>query len=195
MRALFEWYLMAFLIPLWVAAGVADWFCHRATRIEHTAGPKESLLHLLMLAEMGVPVLAALFLRINALVMLLMLVAYVVHEATAMWDVSYANSRRNVTPFEQHVHSFLEMIPLMALSAVVLLHWDEVQGLFGIGSTAPDFSVHWKDPPLPWGYVGTVLAVFVLLELVPYAEELVRCVRQRRRSNPSPSQTGVVARR
>lgn len=184
MQQPFEWYLMYFLIPLWVAAGVADWFCHRATHIEKTAGAKESVLHLLMLAEMGVPVLAALFLHINALVLLVMAVAYVVHEATALWDVSYAVSRRNVTPFEQHVHSFLEMIPLMALSVLALLHWDEVLGLFGVGAATPDFSLRWKDAPLPWGYVGTVLAVFVLLELLPYAEELMRCLRQRRLASP-----------
>ncbi|AJW46718.1 MULTISPECIES: hypothetical protein [Ralstonia] len=180
MQQLFELYLMYFLIPLWVVAGVADWCCHRATHIEKTAGAKESVLHLLMLAEMGVPVLAALFLHVNALVLVIMAVAYVVHEATALWDVSYAVSRRNVTPFEQHVHSFLEMIPLMALSVLALLHWDEVLGLFGVGSATPDFSLRLKDPPLPWAYVGGVLAVFVLLELVPYAEELVRCLRQRR---------------
>ena len=161
MRELFEWYLMAFLIPLWVAAGVADWFCHRATPISASISRCSN--------DSFGPVLAALFLRINALVMLVMLVAYVVHEATAMWDVSYATSRRNVTPFEQHVHSFLEMIPLMALSVVVLLHWGEVQALFGVGPAAPDFSVQWKDPPLPWGYVGTVLAIFVLLVHLGFA--------------------------
>ncbi|NWK46783.1 diguanylate cyclase [Ralstonia pickettii] len=176
----FESYLMYFLIPLWVAAGVADWLCHRATRIERTSGAKESLLHLLMLAEMGVPVLAALFLQINALVLVMMAVAYVVHQATAMWDVSYAVSHRTVKPFEQHVHSFLEMIPLMALSVVALLHWNEVLGLFGMGSASPDFSLRWKEPPLPWGYVATVLSIFVALELLPYAEELVRCLRHRR---------------
>jgi hypothetical protein len=85
-----------------------------------------------------------------------------------------------VKPFEQHVHSFLEMIPLMALSVVALLHWNEVLSLFGVGPATPDFSAHWKDPPLPWGYVVTVLSVFVVLELLPYAEELVRCLRQRR---------------
>src|ERR671911_1644060 len=54
--------LMYFVLPLWLAAGFADYLCHRASDIEHTSGAKESLLHLLLFAEMGVPVLAAIFL-------------------------------------------------------------------------------------------------------------------------------------
>jgi hypothetical protein len=61
------------------------------------------MLHLLQFAEMAVAVLAALFLEINALVLLIMLVCFVLHEATALWDLSYASARREVTPIEQHV--------------------------------------------------------------------------------------------
>ena len=35
--------LMYFILPLWLAAGFADWLCHRATHIETTTGAKESL--------------------------------------------------------------------------------------------------------------------------------------------------------
>src|SRR5215217_7633965 len=103
--------LMYFVLPLWLLAGFADYLCHRASDIEHTSGAKESLLHLLLFAEMGVPVLAAIFLEINAV----MIVCFLLHEATSLWDVSYAAKLRNITPIEQHVHSFLEMLPLMGL--------------------------------------------------------------------------------
>lgn len=106
--------LMYFILPLWLAAGFADWLCHRASHIETTTGAKESLLHLLMFAEIGLPLLAAMFLEINGLIIAVMLLAFVAHEATALWDVSYATTARTVTPIEQHVHSFLEIIPLMA---------------------------------------------------------------------------------
>src|SRR5690242_11253546 len=53
-------FIMYFIVPLWHAAGLADWLCHRRTAIEKTTGLKESLIHLLMLGEMGVPVLACL---------------------------------------------------------------------------------------------------------------------------------------
>jgi hypothetical protein len=51
--------LMYFVLPLWLFAGFADYLCHRASSIATTAGPKESLIHLLMLTEMGIPVTAA----------------------------------------------------------------------------------------------------------------------------------------
>jgi hypothetical protein len=57
--------LMYFALPLWLAAGFADYLCHRATSIETTSGWKESLLHLLQFGEMAIPVLAAIFLEIN----------------------------------------------------------------------------------------------------------------------------------
>src|SRR3954451_9165067 len=101
--------LLYFVLPLWLAAGFADYLCHRATHIESTSGAKESLLHLLQLVEVGVPLLAALFFEIDALVILLMLVAFAAHQATALWDTSYAVMAREVPPIEQHVHSFLEV--------------------------------------------------------------------------------------
>src|SRR3954454_14756488 len=110
--------LMYFVLPVWLAAGFADYLCHRASAIESTSGWKESMLHLLQLAEMAVPTLAAIFLEINALIFLVMIASLVLHEATAIWDVSYAYQSRVVTPTEQHVHSFLEMLPLTALVMV-----------------------------------------------------------------------------
>jgi hypothetical protein len=89
--------LMYFLLPLWLAAGFADYLCHRAAHIERTSGWKESGLHLLQFAEMAIAVLAALLFEINAGVFLLMIVCLVLHEATAIWDVSYAVARRKVT--------------------------------------------------------------------------------------------------
>src|SRR5436190_22137190 len=89
--------LMYFLLPVWLVAGSADWLCHRASHIESTTGAKESLIHLLMFAEVGVPLLAAMFLDVNALIIAMMIVAFFIHEATAMWDVRYATTARTVT--------------------------------------------------------------------------------------------------
>jgi hypothetical protein len=74
--------LMYFVLPLWLAAGFADWLCHRASNIATTSGAKESLIHLLMFAEMGIPITAAIVLEINALVIAVMIVAFLLHEAT-----------------------------------------------------------------------------------------------------------------
>jgi hypothetical protein len=170
--------LMYFILPLWLAAGFADYLCHRAARIEATSGWKESALHLLQFAEMALPVLAALFLEITSAVILLMIVCLILHQATAMWDVSYADATREVTPIEQHVHSVLEMLPLMGLLLVVALSWPAFSALFGFGT--PDFTLRLKPEPLPVAYIVSMLALTALLEVLPYFEEFVRALRYRR---------------
>lgn len=179
MSHLSELYLMYFIVPLWLAAGVADWICHRRSGIEHTSGPKESLIHILMLVEMGVPVLAGIFLQVNALVFALMLAAFFLHEATALWDVTYAIKTRTVIPAEQHVHSFLEMLPLMAISIMVLLHWNQFAALFGMGPEHADWALRIKESPLPRKYVLWLMGAIAVFELLPYMEELRRTWRQR----------------
>ena len=169
--------LMYFVLPLWLAAGFADYLCHRAAHIEHTTGWKESLLHLLQFGEMAVPILAALFLEINAGVILLMILCFILHEATAYWDVRYATSRRDVAPVEQHVHSFLEILPLTGLLLVVALHWEQFISLFGFAPARFDFLP--KPVPLPGSYILTVMGLTLLFEVLPYLEELVRGLRQR----------------
>jgi hypothetical protein len=169
--------LMYFVLPVWLAAGFADYLCHRATSIDHTSGWKETLLHLLQLVEMAIPTLAAIFLDINALVIGIMIVCLLAHEATAIWDVSYAYRRREVTPTEQHVHAFLEMLPLMGLIVVITVHWQQFLALFGVGQQAPEFAVQLRQPPLPWLYVSVILSLVVLFEVLPYSEELVRGIR------------------
>jgi hypothetical protein len=82
--------LLYFIIPVWFLAGVADYLCHRASDIAHTAGWKESVLHLLMFGEVAVPLLMCLFLEVNALTFAVRIVAFLAHEATALWDVSFA---------------------------------------------------------------------------------------------------------
>ena len=172
--------LMYFILPVWLLAGCADWLCHRASHIETTTGAKESMLHLLMFAEIGVPLLAAIFLQINASIIALMIAAFFVHEATALWDVSYAVTARNVTPIEQHIHSFLEMIPLMAILFIVSLHWGQFQALFGFGSETARFDLNWKEEPLPATYVISIMMVILTFELIPYIEEFFRGLRANR---------------
>jgi hypothetical protein len=172
--------LLYFILPLWLAAGFADYICHRASAIETTSGYKESLIHLLMFAEIAVPLLAALLLEINALIILMMILGFVVHQLTALWDVSFAIDKREVTPIEQHVHSFLEMLPLMSAVIVIILHWPQFLALFGLGSSPADFSMTWKQNPLPLWYIATLLAVIALFDLFPFIEELWRGLRAKR---------------
>lgn len=180
--------LMYFVLPVWLAAGFADYLCHRAASIETTSGSKETLLHLLQLGEMAIPTLAAIFLEINALIIGVMIVSLIAYEATAIWDVNYAYRRRAVTPTEQHVHAFLEMLPLMGLLIVVTLHWQQFLSLFGIGQDSAEFTLRLRQPPLPWLYVSIILAVVVPFEVLPYLEELVRGIRQQKTDPARDSQ-------
>ena len=128
---------------------------------------------------MAVPTLAAIFLEINALIFLVMIVALVLHEATAICDVRYAYEKRTVTPTEQHVHSVLEMLPLMGLLIIITLHPGQFLALFGLGSEAADFGVQLKQSPLPTLYVVAMLSLVLLFEVLPYLEELYRTLRHR----------------
>ncbi|MCO4857256.1 diguanylate cyclase [Herbaspirillum sp. WGmk3] len=184
-----ERYLMYFVVPVWLCAGLADWYCHKRSHISQHGGLRESLLHLLMLLEMGVPVLAALFFEVNALVLAVMIFAFLAHEATALWDVTYAVHRRRVTPIEQHVHSFLEMVPLMALSVLALIHWGQFQALFRAGDEIADFSLRLKQVPLPASYIGAVLFAIVLLEALPYLQELTSGICARRHTHKKSTST------
>jgi hypothetical protein len=173
-------FLLGFVLPLWLVAGISDWLCHRRARIECNAGSTESALHLLMLGEAAVPVIAGLLLEITSPILLLMFAAVVLHAATALWDVSYAVKRRNVTPIEQHVHSYLEMVPVMAVSFVSVLHWPEARALFGLSKRRPDWSIRRKRTPLPIGIVAALLACMLALEVGPYFEEFRRTRRAAR---------------
>jgi hypothetical protein len=106
-----------------------------------------------------------------------MLDGLLTHEATALWDTSYAATRRTITPIEQHIHSFQEVIPLMAFSMVALLHWDQFQALLGLNGQGR-YVLELKRHPLPPGYPGIFLTAAVLFEVVPFAEEFWRGLRR-----------------
>lgn len=169
--------LMYAIVPLWIAAGLGDWWFHRRTRIEQNAGAKESAFHLVMMVEVGLPVLLALFLEINAALLLVMAAAVVIHAATAWADVRYAYPLREIRPNEQHMHSFLEVLPVTALALIAVAHWDQVVALCGLDDAAPDFSLRRKEEPLPPTYVTALLAAVGLFVALPYAEEFLRCLR------------------
>src|SRR4051794_41856428 len=46
-------FLLYFVVPVWIAAGVADWLCHAASDIEHTGGARGTPLPLLMVGGGG----------------------------------------------------------------------------------------------------------------------------------------------
>jgi hypothetical protein len=163
--------------PIWLASSLSDWACHRYSRIEENAGVKESLIHLLMLGEMGVPVLATVFLEITSPVILVMFAGLLAHEVTVYRDLRIANAGRDVTPTEQMVHSAMEMMPLFGLWLVGLLRRGEVRALIGASASSPDFSIRLKEKPLPLVYRIALLSAIALFGGIPYLEELWRTAR------------------
>lgn len=173
-------YLLFVVLPLWVLVATADYLCHRASAIERTSGLRETALHFLLLIEAGAAVLAGLFLEINALVLLFMLVALIAHDLTAYWDVAYASARRKITPLEQRVHDYLGVIPFMAFSFVLVLHWEAAALLLAAPADAANWTIALKQTPLPAGYVLGLLGSILLLDLLPYLEELLRDLHWRK---------------
>ena len=182
------------VVPLWIGAGLADWSCHRRTRIDETSGVEESAIHLLMMAEAGVPAALGLFLEVNAFVLAATLGSFALHQATAVWDVAYADGRRRVTPGEQHVHGLLEQVPAMATAFLVALHWDQAAALLGRGGERPRLRPERKRRPPTRRYRMAFLSAVTGLVAVPYLEELWRCARTAA-ATPGTSSDPTEARR
>ena len=156
--------------PLWVAAGFADWICHLRTGIAQTSGLKENLLHLLMFVQIGLGIAAVVLLQINAAVLLLVFTIFLVHELTVYWDLNYSTLIRDVGPFEQMVHSFLEMLPLLSLALLMVV---------AAGEGPPDWSLRLKEEPLPANYLLAGLLLVGVFNVVPLLQETYACVRGR----------------
>jgi hypothetical protein len=170
-RELLQALLVWGLYPVWLLAGAGDYLCHRQTDIEHTSGFKESCYHLLQFACLLVAFAAAALLRVNAVVFGVIVMMVITHSVLAHLDVSYTDGRRHIPPIEQHVHGFMDVLPLMAAALVGVLHWSEIAAPL----SAPILSLR---APLDLGRV-LLVGSFALLSGVPILEELVRTHRHR----------------
>ena len=170
--------LMFAVVPLWIAAGLADWWCHRRTAIERTSGWPESVFHWILFAQGGVVLVAAAFLEVTAGVLLLVAAAFLAHEATTWIELRYVVPLREVRPVEQMVHSFMEILPLVVLALLALADWDQALALAGAG--APDFDLRAKEAPWPAAYLLAAGAAVLAFNALPLAEEALRCLRARR---------------
>jgi hypothetical protein len=175
-------YLMYVLLPAWFVPGLADYLMHRRTKIERTSGLGESAIHALMMAEISVPVLLTLLCEVNPLLLAISTATAGLHEATAIWDVRAAvDGGREVRPAEQHIHSFLESLPFMAISALLCLHWDQVVGVWRGSAGRGAWQLRLRRRRLRGGYLAVVLAGMAGLIAGPYAEELWRRAKSGKR--------------
>lgn len=169
--------ILYIFLPLWGIAGFADWCCHRATKIEHTSGIRETMVHSLMGLQMAVPILLCLLFKVNVLILLICIAAWLAHEAVAHYDVHYAAPRRHISKWEMHAHNYLATLPLYMMLLIMVINWQVFLKLISF-EWAGEFSfirmpyAHGGDHYLP--YYLTFMAIVCVL---PYTEENLRCLR------------------
>ena len=168
--------LYAFL-PFWFVPGMLDWYYHRKTKIEETSGTRESLVHSVMFASVGVPVSLALLFEIDGFTLASAALGAAVHEALTLYDVSYAFDRRYTGPAEQHVHSFLEVMPCVGAFLLAGTHPRAFRDLRERPWTAAVPQFRRKKHPVPPAYLAAFFGAVALLIVAPYTEEFVRCYR------------------
>lgn len=171
-------FLLFMLLPIWGIAGFVDWLCHRATRIEVTSGFKESLMHSVMGIQIGIPILLCLLYQINVLILLICLVTWVLHELVAHMDVHYASTRRKISIWEMHAHSYLATLPFYMLACIFILNWDVVMQLVSFQWQGNMQLVPIQSPHGGEGYLPIYLSFMSVLCVFPYMEENLRCLYQ-----------------
>jgi hypothetical protein len=177
------------VLPAWGLPGLADWACHRRSRIEDPehGGVRESLTHVLMFAEGAVPMGLVLLAEVNTLVVALLSVSALVHEATARWDLQIAtDSDRVVSPLEQQVHTALETIPFLVAMLAALQQAE-------VPTSSNPWKLRRKATPLPVGYVAGILLGTGITGALPHLEELWRCARKAKQQGEDYGITRPVA--
>jgi len=165
--------LMYIVFPLWVAAGLADWYCHRRTGIAITSGLAENLLHWLMYAQVGVGMLVVALFETNAAVLAIVFGVFLLHQATVYGELAYSSIRRDVDPLEQMVHSFLELLPLVSLALLAVI------------ADRSDWTLRVRAQPWPVEYLAACAAATVLFNALPLLHETAACLRARKLPQPA----------
>jgi hypothetical protein len=162
------------VLPLWILVGLADWWCHRRSDIERTSGLRENLFHLALFALVAAGAVATALLDINYLVLLLLMAVFLAHELLTWIELRYVTDRRHISPFEQMVHSFLEILPLLVLAVLAV----DLIAAQPVGSGA--WSMRLRHDLAPGPLVAAAIAV-LLLNVAPLLEETGRCLHADRR--------------
>lgn len=163
-------------LPLWGIAGFADWCCHRATKIEHTSGLRETAVHSLMGLQMAAPILLCLLFKVNVMLLLICLAAWVAHEIAAHYDVHYAAPRRHISKWEMHAHNYLSTLPLYMMLLIIVINWPVFLKLISL-----DWAGEFEFTRMPYAHGGDSYLPYYLIFMagvcvLPYTEENLRCL-------------------
>ena len=153
------WTLAWFGLLAWLLAGTLDFACHRRTDLPHTSGVAESTLHLLQLGLVGAAIMLGMLLEPTTPVIAAMALLVLLHAVVGYLDTRRAYPRRAILPFEQHVHSVLDMAPWIALGLVVASTWPAAIG--------GEWRLALRQPALPAWIWLMVLVPAALLAWLP----------------------------
>ena len=156
---------------VWLSAGLGDFICHRATDLPHTSGVAESFTHVLQLALLGVAIVIGLAFQVSAPMLLVVGALVVGHAIVGYWDTRIAFRRKRVLlPIEQHIHSVLDMAPLIAFGWLLSDAWTTV------GATWP---IELRNPAVPIQIWIAVLVPATVMCVIPATMEFVAAVKAR----------------
>lgn len=167
------------LLPLWGLSGFVDWCCHRATKIEHTSGLRESTIHAVMGIQVGIPILLSLLCDMNVLVYLLCFAALVTHELVAHHDVSSTMNVREISIWETHAHNYLATVPFYLFALITVRNPDTAWRSITLDWSGQLAFVKLQEPIGGGRYLPWYLAFMALFCIIPYAEEWLRCLLAR----------------
>jgi hypothetical protein len=175
LEALLSRFLVFALYPAWLVAGGIDYLCHRRTDISITTGIKESLLHIAQFLVLGCVLTVAVLFDVTRATIAVMAVAVIAHSALALIDVSYTEKRRYISPLEQHVHGYMDVLPVVAVALLAVMHWQALMA-------PPPFSEQFISQTRITGtQAGWLLLSYFVLGGGPLLSELLSAWRQQSR--------------
>lgn len=159
---------------VWLATGLGDFLAHWRTDLPHTSGVAESATHLAQLALLGAAVTLGLAFEAGPSSALATLALVVAHAAVGYWDTRIAFRRRRVLlPIEQHIHSVLDMAPIIAFAWWVVSTWP---------AAASGWQLEPRRPALPVAFWLAALVPPVVLCVAPALLEFRAAWMARRQS-------------
>ena len=145
---------------LWLLAGLGDFVRHWRTDLPHTSGLAESAAHLVQLALLGMAVTLGLAFEMGRTLAWLLLLLVSLHAIVGYLDARIAFTRhRVVSPVEQHLHSVLDMAPIIAFAWLLASTWPMASG--------DGWRLEWRRPALPLAIWAAALVPALVLTVVP----------------------------
>jgi hypothetical protein len=144
----------------WLVCGLCDFIAHWRTDLAHTSGVAESAAHLVQLALLGVAVVLGLGFEAGQGSIALLLAIVFAHAVVGYVDTRIAFAApRVVSPFEQHIHSVLDMAPWVALAWLTASTWP--------AAADAGWPLRMRQPTPPPAWWIAVLAPAIVLCVAP----------------------------